>query len=166
MIQPPSVQREYSEFWSGDPAIMQSPDAPPEDATEETKAAVRARVEEHERKLERARETGQWDAIIVPGERPTMFTFAPIPGRVMRALISRMERGELDFVTAAPIAFRASIRKIENPAMEIKVENHPEFGRIASEAITNKLDAIDMGIVSQLGMRALSRGTTGIAPKS
>jgi hypothetical protein len=165
-IQPTSIQRNHDEFWSNDPAIVQPPEDPPADADDKVKEAHKATVTEWLRQIDTARETGQWDPILVAGMHPTKFTLRPIPGQALRAIHAKMERGELDtWRQAAPIAFRACIVKIENPSITFKPEKSDEYGMLAPVAITDRLDAVDMGIVTELGMLCLSRGTQGLSPK-
>jgi hypothetical protein len=171
VIQPPSTTHAYDDFWSDDPAIVPAPLAPADNADEEAKAKHRTALDEHVRKLERARETGNWDEVKVPGEHPTLFSLRPIPGQAMRAIESKLGRGELDWLTAPPLAFRAAIVKISNPTVAIKTvhtksDDFAEYGPIATVDVTNYLDAIDGSIVTELGTRILQKGTTGIAPKS
>lgn len=167
MINPPSLQRPYDEFWSFDPAIVPPPDDPPSDADDDVKGSFRAAVEEWKRRLDVARETGNWSAVTVPGMDPTRFTLEPITGQALREIRSRLEAGQLDMThTAAPLAFRACIVKISNPSIEFKHERDKDLGRLAPVSLTNKLDAIDPTIVTELGILCLTRGTQGPSPKS
>lgn len=165
-IQPTSIQRNHDEFWSNDPAIVQPPEDPPTDAPDDVKEAHKKVITEWLGKIDTARETGQWDPMLVTGMHPTKFTLRPIPGQALRAIHSKLERGELDFFRqAAPLAFRACIIKVENPSITFKPEKNDEYGVLAPIAVTNQLDAVDMGIVTELGMLCLSRGTQGLSPK-
>lgn len=163
--QPPSIQREYSEFWPGDEAFIQPPEAPADDADDAAKKVHAEAIAQYERKIERARETGNWNEILVPGGQPTIFTLRPIPGQAQRTLAARVLSGEVDQVFTAPrIAFQAAIVKIENPSIEVKPEADREivkaYGRIASVSVTDALDRINARIVSDLGELVFSRGTS------
>lgn len=156
MIRPPSNQKPYDEYWSGDPALLQ----PPED---DDPVSNGLRIEYAE-KLKRCRQTGSWSELIVAGETPTKFIMQPIKGEQVRwfhdqATISDPSKALRDGV-ALSYAFRCAILDITNtgsPDFKMEFVDHPHLGRIAASSVTNYLDAIDRSIVSELGARALLR---------
>ena len=163
----PNVQRPYDEYYSGDPAFVQPPISPGKDADDEERTAYAVAAKAYVESVERARETGDWSHLRVEGSAPpTRFHVKPMPGEAFREICARIENRE-PAVLLAPWAFRAAIVKMENAGEhEIKWENHPRFGRIATNATTNYLDAIDMSIVTEIGLVLAARGTQGLSPKS
>ena len=167
MIKGPSVQRPYDEYFSGDPAFVQPPDAPEKDASEEDRKTYATARKAYGELLERARETGDWSPLRVEGGPvPTRFHVKPLSGEAFREICARIDSQEAP-VLLAPWAFRAAIVKMDNAGEhEIKTEKDPRFGRIATVATTNYLDSIDMNIVTEIGLVLIGRGTQGLSPKS
>jgi len=156
MIKGPSNQKTYAEYYSGDPAFRQL-----------VENANAAETKQYVADIERARDTGDWSHLLIEGQIPTTFHVRPMPGEAWRELVSRIEARETA-VKLSALAFRACIQKIDNGGMDgpIKPELHPQLGQIATVAITNQLDAIDPGIVSEIGLLMITRGTQGLPPKS
>ncbi len=154
----PSNQRTYDEFWSGDPAFVQLAENADDKA-----------VDEHVRQIQMARETGNWQALrIADGPEPTRFGVKPMPGNAYRALCGMLESKQIDPIGLAPLAFRACIVRIDNGGMDgvlPRINDH-KLGDIAAVKVTNYLDSIDLGIVSEIGTQLFMRGTQGLAPKS
>ncbi len=102
MIKPPSVQREYTLVWSGDPALSL-----PEDDAE------RARV------LSEARLTGNWSPLIAEGQQPTMFHFKDLTRAEFgwwdgeRGHSSRHNR-PLGALEMCDLAIRLALRSVDN----------------------------------------------------
>jgi hypothetical protein len=139
VIKPPSLIREYTWIWSRDPAL----NSPPPDASDEDK-------KEWERKLKIARETGQWDALISPGQSPTRFSLRLIPGDDWRKYIDEYRNQGVAAMTA--LAVRLALRGVhdltDTDGKEVKVKLEPAsgFGKIASPDIINALDAVWLAI--------------------
>lgn len=148
---PASNQREYDEFWSGDPAIVQLP----ADATDEQR-------KEHAEKLKRARETSDWTGVVVPGSTPTKFVLRQIKGSQFRWIVDQCQRTDMYRIGPAEMAqliFRCAFVKVVSLGVPIsdKQVRHQELGLIAHEDVTNTLDEIHVGIVTELADLAFDK---------
>ena len=159
MIKPPSLFKDYTLIFSGDPAL-DLPDFTPVEASDEDKQkAIDARI----LALKNARDTGQWP--LKQGESPTLFHFASDPGLARDYFDAEVQRAHarkkpLSVQEMAVIAFRIMLRKVEN-AGGLKVEFEDVDGyRIVSAAFVEKLYAIpEIGrmLVQELGSLAFER---------
>lgn len=155
MIRPPSLQRAYDEFYSGDPAFVH----PPDDATADQKA-------EWSHKIRVARETGDWSPIVKPGEMPTKFVMMPIAGNVVRRIIDQALSDKIGTAQMHQLAFRAAVIEVVNlDGAKVKRVETDNYGMLATSEITDFLDSISLFIVSELGREALER-MKKIPPKS
>lgn len=160
MIRPPSAQKPYDDFWSGDPAFTQlPPDATPEQI-QERKAAVL-----------RARETGDWSALRIEGREPTKFVMKPLRGEFYRQLIDYVAIGRVGAGMSAHYAFRAGI--VEIPEMpqwdgapkKIRRTAIEGLGEMAMSDVADYLDGIDLTIITELGGELIRRARE-VSPKS
>ena len=138
MIKPPSLIREYTWIWSRDPAL----NSPPSDASDEDR-------KEWERRLKVARETGQWDGVLAPGQEPTRFSLRLIPGDLWRKYVD--EHRTQGIATMSGLSVRLALRGVvgltDTDGKEVKVKLEPtEFGKIASPDVIATLDAIWLAI--------------------
>jgi hypothetical protein len=164
VINPPSSQKPYDEFWSRDKSFAQRPELP-KGADDDAKEAHEKALEEYQRLLTIALDHGDWSALRIEGtNEPTRFPVRPLTGKQMRWIASQNNLGMAD---GAALVFRACILGMVNAGdFEMpKPERHPGLGMIAPEEVTNYLDSIDMGIVTEIGLRLLERGTRGLSPK-
>jgi hypothetical protein len=156
-LRPPSHQKHYDAFYSGDSAFEQ----PAAEATD-------AQKEAHARRVKIARETGNWAALLVPQGNPTKFVMRPIPGTLFRTLVDRFQAGKYGVLSLQQMLFRAALIEVVNlgdahePLTLVTVEG---LGPIAPVEIADKLDSIDPGIVRELGDDVFRRATV-VAPKS
>jgi hypothetical protein len=138
VIRSPSLQKSYSAFFSGDKALEQPPDDLPADATDEQRAEYEKTVKEYLTKLENARETGDWSALIIPGKQPIKFTLRQMPFEgfaTVRGMIERKENSEDVWM----LVFRLSVVGVEGPGKhEVEFVQHKRFGRIATTSILDK----------------------------
>jgi hypothetical protein len=159
MIKPPSQQFEYTLIFSGDPSLN-LPANTPENPTA------------RERALEVARETGQWEALVHPGEMPTLFHVKPLGGAVFDWLVSEARRRNASEAEMHVLALRLALTKVDGLG-EHKVTTEAagfegEF-RIASTKIIDALYSIEgVGrvVVQELGSLVWQRATGGLRPKS
>ncbi len=155
IVRPPSLVRDYDDFYSGDPAIVQLA----EDASDEDK-------KDHERKLEVARETGNWSGVVVEGAQPTKFTMKPLAGDVYRRMMDMYGSRAIGIGELASLAFRCACVGVTNLGdVDTKRTKDDRLGQMAPVKLTNDLDAIDLGIVSELGGHVLRRARD-VSPKS
>ncbi len=154
MIRPPSNIRQYDDFYSGDSAIVQI-----EADADEAAKTERARL------ITVARETGNWQPILVEGGNPTKFTMTLIKGDAYRRLIDMVTEDKIGVGQMSAMAFRASIDSISNlGGFQVKRGNRELGGNSAAVEVTDYLDSIDIRIVSELGGEALRRARE-ISPK-
>lgn len=149
------MQRQYDEYWSGDPAFVQR------DATwtDQQKA-------EHDNKIRIARETGDWMPLLVEGMQPTKFIMRALPGKISRKLVDDINFGKIGSAVLASVSFRAAILSIENGPSDLPAitQVQTDYGPIASTDISDALDALALEIVGELGSVVLARAR-GPSPK-
>ena len=153
MIKPPSVQKTYDAFYSGDSAIVSLPD----EASDEQRADLAKRIE-------RALQTGQWADVVVPGEQPTRFTMRPLGGEIAGELYAMLRdaRSQREQYVVWSLAFRLSIIDVKGltDAGEVDFVVHPSFGRIATTAFLDRAGLKgDLGaaIITELGLLAFKK---------
>lgn len=134
MIKPPSVQKTYDAFYKGDPAVIS---IDPVIAAMPPEAEKRIEAEQKlDARITRARETGQWEDALLPGERPTIFTFKQLPSAISGELYSMLKdaRSHRDQYTVYRLAFLLAIIEVKNlpDAGEINFVTHSQFGRMAT----------------------------------
>jgi hypothetical protein len=170
ITRPPSAQRPYETYYSGDPAFVQPPKAPADDASDEAKKEYTDALEQHGAKVKSARDTGNWQALIVEGQSPTKFVMAQVDRGVWRELADRMilppdSHRRVGIVTLRALAFRLAIKSIGGWD---KFERLPDPSwdnwTMAPEDIVAELDAIDAGIVNEIGTDVLERLRGGVRP--
>lgn len=149
MIKPPSNQKPYDAFYTGDAAIV----ALPAEASDEQRA-------ERDRAIERALKTGDWSAVVIPGEQPTRFVMRPIRAEAAGELHSMLAT-ERPFTVFA-LAFRIALVDVKNlpGAGHVDFVTHPTFGRIATTAFLDRAGLTgDVGaaIITELGFLAYKR---------
>lgn len=153
-LRPPSLQQPYDMFFSGDPSIIPLP-------------ADLEKRPERERLLQVARDTGDWTPIVLPNERPARFVMKPLTGNVYREIADAAEAGKIRSGKLAQLAFRAAIQNVVDPELgdvPIKFEPTDRFGDIATVAIADFFDGIDLSIVTELGGYAMRRARD-LSPK-
>lgn len=163
IVRPPSLQKQRTEYYSGDPAFTQRP-ALTEDMTPEQIEEWKKAVIEHSRLWEVARETADYTALQLDGSHPTAFTLRPLGSELARKLTDMIDSDAIGGREGSAIAFRAAIAEVAGFDPIDPKGNHPTFGRMATIAIVETLDAIDHRIVTELGTIALQRARR-ISPK-
>jgi hypothetical protein len=169
---PPSLHFDYHTCFSGDPAfagLLPDPAIAPEGSKEREEL-----IEERRRKLEIARDTGDWSSITKTDEQPTLFRLRSIHGE-LAWIESERQRRNMSHGEWCELGLRYALVKIENIGIpfEVKTEKDSNGRRIVTLATIDKLRAIgiDSGdpmlghsIVSEIGEVALSRAIEGIRP--
>lgn len=157
MIGSVASQKPFADYWSGDSAFQQLSSS---DATAEE-------IKAWEQKVRVAREMQDWSALAIEGETPTRFVMRPISYTTLRRLLDDYRTGTVKTAELAALAFRAAIQHVENhPDLvgDIPRTKHPRYGLLASEAFADKVDSIDMSIITELGNAILDRAG-GPSPK-
>lgn len=169
-LRPPSLQSNYDDFFSEDPALIPQPEQPLPDAGPEAKAAYVKAVDEYLTKIQVARDTGDWGAITLEGQTPAKFVMRPMPGTLYRTLVDARERAvnPIGHAMFHQIAFRGTIVKVVDGTLgdeaSFKLTRDPEFGLIANQSIADLMDRISVRIITELGGEALRR--IALRPKS
>jgi len=156
MLKPPSLQKQWDEFWSGDPAFQPRPG----------KGASDKDKEAYLKKLEVARDTGNWSEFAIEGLNPTKFTMKQVPGTLLRKLVDRFTTGAIGPAELASLLFRAAIIEIENLGFDHKIKRVQvaDYGALADQETVDMLDAIDVDIVTELGI-VIRQRAEGASPK-
>lgn len=155
MLATPSVARNYSLVFSGDPALARPVRV--EDEDEAGAKAWEARLAEWRQALDVAQKTGDWSSVLKPGEVPTMFRFQQVPGDVW-ATMQRLF-GPLGILERCTLMVRVALVGIENgpEGHTVQFEPHVDhlgrvtgLGQVVTAATTNLLDTIT---IPSLGVR-------------
>lgn len=133
----PSLTQSSTWVWSEDPAL----DAPALDATEDVR-------KEWARKLDVARDTGQWDGLVKAGHKLTKFTLRIVPALLWRKLIDSMG-GELGVREANSLAVRLALTAVSDldgfDGRPFVVDQHLKhldgYGKVAGPDVLDLLDA-------------------------
>jgi hypothetical protein len=158
----PSLQGRFALVWSGDPSLQPRPvdlpdDAPP-DAVEQRKTAQA----EYDHALTVCRETGNWSAMVKPGDVPTVFIFELPSGEDRRAVNdefwanAKAQRAQV----AASRLFRVALKDVTNwpgsaPPLSFVKENGLDY---ASGDIVKFLDdRVHPSVVGELGSLVYAR---------
>lgn len=143
-----SNQKNYDEYWSGDPAFVQLA----EDADEE-------QIKAHVAKIEHARRTSDWSALAVEGSSPTKFVMRPLRRTQLDWLIDqygRLDTKKIGDNILANLIFRCTLVEVVNcdgfPAF--KHENEPYLGKMIPESI---LACLPRDLVTELAGVAFKR---------
>ena len=151
MLRPPSLSKPYDDFYSGDPAFIKPPPTPAE-------GEASAEYDEYRAKLKAAKDTGDWSALLLPGQVPTKFVMNQVDRNVWRSIVDRGQLSpenprHIGTVALLALLFRLAIKDI--PGFEIKIERGPDpywdGWDMAHPKIVDVLDRIDPGIVGELG---------------
>jgi hypothetical protein len=171
VIRPPSLQRSWDEYFTGDPAIFQPPPPPPDDASDEIKKAHKEAIEQYIAKIRSARETGNWMPVVVEGQIPTKFTLHPVDRNIWRAIMDRAvlpssNPRHIGEVTLHALLVRLSLRNITGFEQKIERLPDPNWDNwvMAQASIITTLDEIDPRIIGELGSSVFRR-LQGISPK-
>lgn len=165
MIRLPSLQRDFDGYFSKDPAFEQSPPAPDADASEDAKAKYKLELDGYNAKLKAAWETGDWSALIKPGETPTKFVLGQVDRTTWRALDDRVRLPSsnprhIGMSSLLHLLFRLAIREVAGiDALKVKrlPDSRWDDWVMAQADIVSILDELDSEIVSEIGMQVFWR---------
>lgn len=148
VTRPPSNQQTYDAFWSGDPAFVQG------------------EGKEHERKLELARETGDWSPLLISGLVPTKFVLRQIPGEIKRRVLDQFNAGKIGGYELDSLLLRlAAVDVVGLGDFKLKFTMSDDWGRIATNDLPNILDECAPGCVAELALHIFHK-MMGLSPKS
>lgn len=148
VTRPPSNQQTWDAIWSQDPALVQGEGT------------------EHRRKLELARETGDWSPLLIVGQVPTKFVLRQIPGEFRRRIIDRLNAGRIGGQELDALLVRlAVVDVVALGGFNLKFTIDEEWGRLATYELCNTLDDHAPGCVGELAVQIFNR-MMGVSPKS
>lgn len=164
----PSNQKQYDDYCSLDPAFVPAPVAPGDTASTDEIEAFKSAAAEYLAKLKAARKTGDWSALLAPGQTigsATKFVLGHVDRNVWRAVMDRaILHGDsprhIGQTVLPSLLFRLAIKSIVGLG-EVKVERLPDpqwDGWVMAQAsIVTTLDEIDPRIVGEIGMGVFQR---------
>lgn len=155
---PPSLQREYTLCFSGDPAL-DLPEIPAEGT--EGRDAV---IEDRNHKLKVARETGNWP--IKPGQRATYFRFRQVGGSAVRWWFGESQRGQLSPLEDIELMFRLALVDVDNlDGVTVKHDDRGKFPLVTLKAM-DEIYASGAGAacIYELGTVVAERALGGVPP--
>lgn len=162
MFKLPSIVKEYSAVYSGDPSLVQAPTRPEgKAATDETIEQFEKALKEHEHRLNVARETGDYSALLIEGAgEPTLFQMRQLTADAFAYLIGQVYPREGNIATNA-LAFRFALRSVSNLGeAKVKIVEHDKLGPIASLSFFDKAGMpaeLAMSIATELGDLVLDK---------
>jgi hypothetical protein len=145
VIRPASLQSSYSLVWSRDPALSLEwyEDSPT--LTDEQNAEARAKVDkERERLLRVARQTGNWQPLLKPGEAPTAFTFRQLGHNDLAWVQGEADRSRLGQLEINDVFFLLAIESISNFGT-VEVKRH-KGQKLANAKVLDELSAALNGV--------------------
>lgn len=158
LASPPSLQREYSLCFSGDPAL-DIPEVPAEGAADRDDV-----IKDREHKLKVARETGNWP--IKPGQTPTYFRFRQVGGSACRWWFGESQRQSLSTIEDIELMFRLALVSIDGlPGVTMQHDKRGKFP-LVSIGTMDEIYASGAGpaAVYELGAIAAERALGGVPP--
>lgn len=157
MIRLPSLQENYSAFFSGDDAIIQPPPPPAQDADKKAVKAYKKALEEYATKIRVARQTGDLSGVTVEGKHPVKFLVRPMPFEAAAVVMGMRERGEPD-EDIILLAARIVLLDIEGLDVDVEFEQHKRFGKIATLSTFEKFGTSQgIRLAIEIGSLAIQR---------
>jgi hypothetical protein len=157
VIKPPSLVREYTWIWSGDPAL----DFPetPKDAKKPSKE-----WKDWERRLKQARELGVYDGVLKAGQVPTKFNLRVIPNDLWMALVGLVKSGSISDVEWPLWAARMAIHSISDTGIAEEADiirrtdpNFDRLGQMAPVDALNQFGPLGIEIANDMFLTILER---------
>jgi len=152
VLRPPSLQKPYDFISAADDALA----VPVDGADEKANAAARA---DFAHRLDVARRTGDYSAVMLEGKQPAKFVLRPLPGSIVRKLFDDAAAGRVGNLEMAALAFRAALdgaTALDGVTMRFVEDDR--YGRIAAASV---VDAIDSGcgasVINEVGLYAIQR---------
>lgn len=168
MIRPPSTVKSQDFFYSRDPAFHPYPDPPKDNATTAEKKAFVDAHQEHERKWDTARETGDYHQLLIEGQTPTKFTHEQLSSEALGLLRDMSIAKRPDGVNVyghneiGSLAFRITFKDVTNlGTVTPTYVTHERFGRIiATKFLDDCLGtALAADVVREIGGVIVNRAS-------
>lgn len=166
MLRFPSLIKSYDTYCSCDPAIKQPPAAPAASASDADKEAYALSLIEYVTTLNAAHDTGDWSALILPGEQPTKFVLQPVDAEDFRELrdlagLDGSNPQRIGDHRAQALLVRMALVDVPGiPDLKAKRSPHPKYGWTMAQAeVIQILDALNPRIVGELAGAILRRVT-------
>ena len=156
MISQPTntLVEDYTWFAPFDPAFRQPPEAP-DGASPAAIAAHEKAIAEHAAAWNRAVETGNYDAVTIPGFRPTAFVLRHLSGMRKRKLYGAMLHGVSNLEVDAALV-RACVVSIQGP--DYRPKTTTQYGiELATEELVDWLDAAHPQLVGTMALAILKK---------
>jgi len=148
VTRPPSNQRTYDAFWSGDPAFVQGTGP------------------EHAAKIARARETGDWSQLLIAGLTPTKFVMRHIPVQIKHRILDQYRADKIGDLELDDILVRvACIEVVDLGDFRWSPVLDDRWGSIASPELTELLDEVAPRAIGELAVQVYNR-MMGVSGKS
>lgn len=168
MIIKSTLSAGFSLVWENDPAL----DRPRRDAFDlgdDGDAAFAKAEAAFANKLRVAEETGNYGAVLKPGERPTLFSFELIRGKHLHRLqgLRRSSGQKVEGLELCVLAFRMALTGVDNydgaPSTDKAIDpDFPDLGPMLPDQAVRQIES-DAGhwlITAQLGDRVYARSVT------
>jgi hypothetical protein len=171
MIRPPSLAKPFDLFVTCDPAIIRAPSRPAENCTPEEVEAYKTALAEYATKIRNARETGDWQPVVVEGQVPTKFVMGQVDRNVWRAVMDRAvlpgdSPRHIGQITLNALLFRLAVRNVVGlDAFSRSADSHWDGWVMAPASLVTQLDEIDPSIVGEIGAEIFRRLQT-VSPLS
>jgi hypothetical protein len=165
MLRPPSLSKPWDEYVSIDPVFVQAPTLA-DDATDEQRTEHTTAAEGYIAKIKAARETGNWEPMLVAGRtlnEATRFQMLQVDRNIWRDLLDRSTLpldvpNRLGPAMLRALMVRLAIKSIAG--LDIKIERSVDerWGyEMAQADVISYLDSIDPRVVGELGTRVIER---------
>lgn len=150
-----TLVEDYTWFAPFDPAFRQPPDAPDGDSPAAAAAHEKA-IAEHAAAWTRAVETGNYEAVTLPGHRPTAFIVRHLSGMRKRRLFSAL-MGSVGAPEFDAAIVRACLRSVHEPDYTPKQVTAYGGLEVGDEALIDWLDRADHRLVGALAATILKK---------
>lgn len=167
MIRLPSLFRPYDAYVSVDPALKPAPELPSDATDEQRKASA-----EYIATLVSCIDTGDWSALLIPGQTPLKFVLQHLDRTAFRSLIDRMGLPENNArhigekLGQALLVRLALVDIVGAEGLRVRREADPQWDGwvMAQSEVIQILDAADPRIVGELALGIQRKAVLG--PKS
>lgn len=170
MFRPGSLQTGYALCSQYDDAL-DLPVVPelPDDAEPDAVAARDAAQAERDKKLEVARDRGDFSTLVKPGKVATFWHFRQVPRRSLAWFFGERDRRQLSHLEAVELLFRIALRKVDHFGPYTPDFDGGEHDLLTLESLDKLyegLGPLGSKVVVELGSLVMQRCLRGASPKS